>query len=124
VALQPRLAVDGLPGADEAEPGIAEHDAVVGVPSAQHRPRYFRGDAADRGAGPDPARRRIAHPGLGVALVDILDLHAADLVRQIVILGARDRMRKLVEAELLQSRKKARQLLAPESSEHHLGRTR
>jgi hypothetical protein len=33
-------------------------------------------------------------------------------------------MRKLVEAELLQSGKEARQLLPPEGAEHHLGRAR
>jgi hypothetical protein len=33
-------------------------------------------------------------------------------------------MRKLVEAELLQSGKEARQLLPPEGSKHHLGGAR
>jgi hypothetical protein len=41
-----------------------------------------------------------------------------------MILRARHRMRKLVETELLQTGKEARQLLPPKGAKHHLGRTR
>src|SRR5258708_14156735 len=80
------LAVDTLLGADEAEFGIAERNAVVGVPSAQHRARDFAGHAADRGTLPDPARRRIANPGLSVGLIHVFDRHAADPVPETMLL--------------------------------------
>src|SRR5262245_57832792 len=80
IALEPVLTVDALLGAHEAEPEIAERNAIVGVPAAQHRARYFAGHAADRGAPPDPARRRVADPGLAIVLVHVFDMHAADPV--------------------------------------------
>src|SRR3979411_1041016 len=96
------LAVDALLGADEAEFWIAERNAVVGVPSAQHRARHFAGHAADRGASPDPARRRIADPGLAIRLVHVFDRNAADPVGEIMILRRGDRRRQVAEAEFLQ----------------------
>src|SRR4051812_21804531 len=86
IAFEPILTVDALLGADEAEPGIAERDAIVGVPAAQHRAADLTRHAADRGALPDPARRRIADPGFAIALIHVLDMHAADPVGEIVIL--------------------------------------
>ena len=77
------------------------------MPSMQHRTRHFRRDAADRGARPNPAWRRIADPGLAVAFIDVFDLHAADLIGQIVILGTGDRDREASRPKFLQSRKEA-----------------
>ena len=120
IAFEPVLAVDALLGADEAELRVAERHAIVGVPAAQHRARHLAGNAADRGALPDPARRRIADPGLAVALVHVFDMDAADPVREIVILRGGDRRRQMVEAELLQARQEALLLLAAKHAEHEL----
>src|ERR1019366_4791652 len=103
VTLESRLTIDGLPGAYESQARIAEHDAVIGVPAAQHGAGYFGGDAADRGTRPDPSRRRISDPGLLVIFVDVFDLHAADLIGQIMILRACDGVRQIGEAELAES---------------------
>src|SRR5580700_3257616 len=78
IAFEPVLSVDSLLGADKTQSEIAERRAIIGVPAAQHRARHFAGNAADRGALPRPARWRIADPGLAVALVHVLDMHAAD----------------------------------------------
>ena len=37
------LTVDALLGADESQFQIVQRDAIVGVPTAQHRARYFAG---------------------------------------------------------------------------------
>ena len=121
VAFEAVLSVHRLLGTDEADIRIAEGDAIVGVPAAQHRARDFARHAADRGAAPDPARRRIAHPRLAIRLVHVFDRDAADPVRQIVILRGRDGGRQVVEAELLQSGKKAFLLLAAKHAKHELG---
>src|ERR1044072_467402 len=80
IALEPVLTIDALLGADKAEPEIGEGCAIVGVPAAQHRARDFAGHAADRGAPPDPARRRIADPGLAGGFVHVFVRYAADRV--------------------------------------------
>ena len=118
ITFEPVLTVDALLGADEAEVGIAQRNAVVGVPAAQHRARHFAGHTADRGAAPDPARRRIADPGLAVGLVHVFDRHAADPVREIMILRRRDRRRQMAEAEFFQAGQKALLLLAAKHPEH------
>src|SRR5258708_39747425 len=112
------LAVATLLGADEAEFGIAERKAVVGGPSAQHRARDFAGHAADRGTLPDPARRRIANPGLAIGLVHVFDRHAADPVREIMILRRRHRRPQVAQAEFFQSRQKALLLLTAKNPEY------
>src|SRR5260370_34106081 len=112
IAFEPVLAVDALLGADEAEVEMIERDAVIGVPAAQHRARDLARNAADRGTLPDPARWRIADPGLAVALNHVLDMHAADPVGKIMILRRSHRRRQMVDAELLQTRQEALLLLA------------
>ena len=121
IAFEPVLAVDGLLGADKTEFWIAERHAVVGVPAAQHRARDFAGHAADRGAAPDPARRRIADPRLAVGLVHVLDLHAADPVGEIVVLRRRHRRRQIAEAQLFKAGQEALLLLAAKHPEHEFG---
>src|SRR5882757_9116397 len=118
VTLETVLAVDALLGADKAEIGIAERDAVVGMPSAQHRARHFAGHAADRSSPPDPARRRVADPGLAVGLMHVFDRHAADPVREIMILRGSDRRRQPAEAELFEARQETLLLLTAEDPEH------
>src|SRR6266853_5683516 len=118
VTLKSVLAVDALLGADKAESGIAKRNAVVGMPSPQHRARHFAGHAADRGAAPDPARRRIADPGLAVGLVHVLDRYAADPVREIMILRRRHRRRQMAEAEFFQAGQETLLLLAAKHPEH------
>lgn len=122
IAFQTRLSVHRLPRTDEAQSWVTEDDAIVGVPSSQHCARNFRWNAADRGARPDPARRRISHPGLSVVFVDVLDLYAAKPVRQIVVLRTGDGVRKFVEPEFLQPWNETRQLLASEGPKHHFRR--
>src|SRR4051794_12159388 len=78
VAFEPILPINRLLGADETEFGVAERDAIIGVPAAQHRAGHLAGHAADRGAAPDPARRRIADPGLAVGLIHTFHGDAAD----------------------------------------------
>src|SRR3979411_1168480 len=112
------LAVDALLGADEAELWIAERNAVVSVPTPQHRTRHFAGHAADRGASPDPARRRIADPGLAIRLIHVFDANAADPVGEIMILRRCHRRRQMAEAEFLQTGQKALLLLAAKDPEH------
>ena len=73
IAFEPVLHVHRLLGADEAELQVLQRDAVVGVPAAQHRAADLHRNAADGGALPDPARRRIADPRLAVALVHVFD---------------------------------------------------
>src|SRR5882672_5647620 len=121
IALEAVLAVDALLGADETELEIVQRDTVVGVPAAQHRARDLAGYAADRGAPPDPARRRIADPGLAVALIHVLDMDAADPVGEIMILRGSDRRRQMAQAELLEARQEALLLLAAKHPEHELG---
>ncbi len=122
IALEAVLAVDALLGADEAEPEIAERDTVVGVPAAQHGARDFARHATDRSALPNPARRRIADPGLAVGLVHVFDMHAADPVGEIVISRGRDRRWQAIEAELLQAGQEALLLLAAKHPEDELRR--
>src|SRR5581483_6732771 len=122
VTFEPVLAVDALLGADEAKPEITERAAVVGVPAAQHRAADLAGHAADRRALPDPARRRIADPGLGVALIHVFDMHAADPVGEIVILRGGDRRRQACEPKLLEPGEEALLLLATEYAEDELRR--
>src|SRR6266436_9782046 len=112
------LTLDTLLGADEAEIGIAERNAVVGVPSAQHRTRHFTGQAADRRALPYPARRRIADPGLAIRLIHVLDRHPADPVREIMILRRRHCRRQVAQAELFEARQKALLLLTAKNPEY------
>ena len=119
IAFQARLSVHRLARTYEAQSWVTEDDAIVGVPSSQHCARNLRWNAADRGARPDPARWRISHPGLSVIFVDVLDLHAAKPVRQIVVLRTSDGVRELVEAEFPQPWNETRQLLASEGPEHH-----
>jgi short chain dehydrogenase len=52
------------------------------------------------------------------------DLNAPDLIGQVVILRAGHSVRKLAEAQLLQSGKKARELLPPKRPKHHLSGAR
>ena len=122
IAFQPRLPVHRLPGADEPEPGVAQHHAVIAVPAAQHRPRHLGWNAADRCTRPGPARRRIAHPGLAVVLIHILDLHAPHLIGQVMVLRAGHRMWQPIQPKLLQPRHEPRQLLAAKRAKHHLRR--
>src|SRR5215510_14844698 len=121
IAFEPVLAVDALLGADKAEPEIAEHCAIVGVPSAQHRARDFAGHAADRGTAPDPARRRVADPGLAIALMHVFDMHAADPVGEVVILRGCDGRRQTAEPELFEARQETLLLLAAEYAEDEFG---
>jgi hypothetical protein len=121
IAFQSVLAVNALLGADEAEIGITKTDAVVGVPAAQHRAGDFAGHAADRGAAPDPARRRIADPRLAVGLIDVLDRHPADPVRQIVILRGCNGRRQMVQTKLLKARQKTFLLLAAKYPKYEFG---
>src|SRR6185312_14967629 len=121
-AFQAVLAVDGLLGADEAESGVAQRNAIIGMPSAQHCARHFTGHAANRGAPPDPARRWITDPGLAVGLEHVLDMNAADPVGEIVILRRRHRRRQMAEPELFQTRQKAFLLLAAEYPENEFRR--
>src|SRR5262249_52543822 len=121
IAFEPVLAVDGLLGADESKLQVAESCAIIGVPAVQHGLRNLAGNAADRGALPGPARRRIADPGLAVALSHVLDMDAADPVRQIMILRGGDRRRQVIDAKLLQPRQKTLLLLATKYPEHELG---
>src|ERR1700730_4666069 len=118
IAFQSVLSVDALLGADEAELWVTQRNAVVGVPASQHRARHFAGHAADRGAPPAPARRRITDPGLAIGLVHVLDRHPADPVRQIVILRRGHRRRQLRKPELFETRQKALLLLAAKHPEH------
>src|SRR3954470_17189627 len=117
IAFEPVLAVNRLLGADKTELWIAERYAVVGVPAAQHRARDFTRNAADRGATPDPARRRIADPGLAVGLVHVLDRYAANPVGQIVVLRGGHGGRQAAQAELLKTRQEAFLLLAAKHPE-------
>src|SRR5271170_3756440 len=84
ITLEAVLAVDALLGADKAHVRMAQRDAVIGVPAPQHRARDLAGDAADRRTPPDPARRRIADPGLAVGLVHVFNMDAADPVGEIM----------------------------------------
>src|SRR5216683_6475819 len=118
VAFEPVLAVDTLLGADETEVGIAERNAVVGMPSPQHRARHFAGHAANRGAAPDPARRRIADPGLAIGLVHVFDADAADPVGEIMILRGGDRRRQVAEAEFFQTGQETLLLLTAKNPEY------
>ena len=101
--------------------------AVTGL--APDVPQFASFDTAFHATNPDVATH-YAIPEADAAIVVggkadfAFILFAADLVREIVILRARHRMRKLVETEFLQSGNKARQLLAPEGAEYHLGRAR
>src|SRR5262249_8067492 len=83
--------------------------------------RTFAGPAADRSPPPDPARRRIADPGLAVVLVHVFDMHAANPVGEIVILRGCNGRRKMVEAKLLQARQESLLLLAAEYAEDEFG---
>ena len=121
IALEPILAVDALLGADEAEIYVAQRHAIVGMPSPQHRARHFARHAADRGAAPDPARRRIADPGLAIGFVHVFDMNAADPVGEVMILRRRHRRRQMAEPEFLQPRQEAFLLLASKHSEYELG---
>src|SRR6185437_8345028 len=103
IAFETILTVDALLGANKAELEIAKRDAVIGVPAAQHGARDFPRHAADRGALPDPARHRIADPGLAVVFVHVFDMHAADPVGEIMILRGGDRRRQTFEAEFVES---------------------
>src|SRR5205814_10377681 len=116
-ALTAILAVDGLLGADKAELEITERDTVVAMPAAQHGARHLARNAGDRRAAPDPARRRIADPGLAVAFVHVLDRHAADPVRQVMVLRGGDRGRQISQAELLKARQKTLKLLTAKNPE-------
>src|ERR1700722_5021169 len=118
IAFETVLAVDALLGADEAEIWVAERNAVVGVPAPQHRGRYFARHATDRRALPDPARRRIANPGLAVGLIHVFDGHAADPVGEIMILRGSDRGRQASQAELFEAGQKALLLLAAKHPEY------
>src|SRR6266550_3872635 len=118
IAFKAVLPIDALLGADEAKPWIAECDAVVGVPATQHGARHFAGHTADRGAAPDPARRRITDPGLAVGFVNVFDRHAADPVRKVMILRGGDRRRQMAEAEFFQARQETLLLLAAKHPEH------
>ena len=117
IAFEARIAFDGLPGADETKPRVLERYAVVAVPAVQHRFVDLARHGADRGPLPDPARRRIAHPGLARALGDVLCLHPAQRVREIMILRTRHGIRQPVEPELLQTGKNLLQMLAAEMRE-------
>src|SRR5260370_8089104 len=81
ITFEPVLTVDALLGADEAEFWIAQRHAIIGVPSPQHRARNLAGHAADRRTAPHPARRRIADPGLPVALLHAFDMDPSHPVR-------------------------------------------
>lgn len=116
------LAVDRLGRAHEAEPRVAERDAVVRVPAAQHRPRHLRRHAADRRAGIDPARGHEAHPRLRVALAHEFDVDAADGIGQIVIGRAGHRVRHAGEAELVEARQELLVMLVAKHPEHPLRR--
>ncbi len=56
----------------------------------EHRSTHLGRDAAHGGAVEDPPRRHIAHPRLRVRLGDPHDVHAAERVREHVVLRARD----------------------------------
>ncbi len=117
ITLEPVLAVDALLGADEAEVWIAQRHAVIGVPAPQHRARDLARNAADRGALPDPARRRIADPGLAVGLVHVFDMDAADPVREIMILRRRHRRRQMIDTEFHETWEETFLLLAAKHPE-------
>ncbi len=121
VALQPRVALHCLTGADEAEAGVAQAYAVMGVPAAQHGAGDLAGHGAQGGAVPHPARRRVAHPGFAVALAHPFDVHAADRVGEVVVLGGGDGVRLGVQAELAQARQEQVEMLAAEDGEDEAG---
>ena len=122
VALETGLAVGGLLGADEAEPRIAEAHAIVGMPGPQHGARDLARHAADGRPLVDPARRHVAHPGLPVRLVHVLDAHAAQVIRQVVVLRARDGVGQPVEPELGEAGQELLEVLAAEGAKDQLGR--
>lgn len=94
----------------------------MGMPPAQHSGGDFAGNGADRRAAPDPARGRIADPGLAIGFAHVFDIHAADLVAEIVILCGGNCMRRIGETELLDAREKALMMLAPEHTKHEFCR--
>ena len=121
IALQSVLAVHALLCTDEAEARIIKRNTVVGVPAAQHGARNLAGHAADRRSAPDPARRRIADPGLAIRFKHVFDVNAADPVGQIVILRGRHRRRQVRKTELFKARQEAFLLLAAKYLEYELG---
>ena len=82
------------------------------------------GTRAHRDAVPDPARRQVAHPRLGVGLGDPLHLHAAQRVREVVVLGARHRVGQPAQPELLEPGQELLEVLAAERPPHDLRRPR
>ncbi|MNL07925.1 hypothetical protein D3C87_1286240 [compost metagenome] len=121
IALQPRLAVHGLLGADKAQPAGAQRYAVVRMPPAQHRARDFAGNGANGGPVPGPAGRRIPDPDFLRCGFDVFDPDAADGVRQVVIARGRHGGRQSLQAKLLEPGQEALQVLAAEDVEYELG---
>ena len=111
-----------MPVQTKPRPGIAERHAVVAVPAVQHRRRHRMRHGGDRRAAPDPARRRIAHPGLPVALAQVAGLHAAQRIGMIVIERAGRRVGLAGEPELLQAGQELLEMLAAEVAEDVLPR--
>src|SRR6185503_2878548 len=122
VPLEAGLAIHRLARADEAQPGIAEAHPVVTMPAVQHGGVDADGDGADGRARPDPPRWRIPHPCLPVRLAHVFRLHAAETIRQVVVLRARHRMRQAIEAQLGQAGQELLEMLAPEEPEYELRR--
>ena len=121
VALETGLAVGGLLGADEAEPRVAEAHAVVGMPGLQHGARDLARHTADGRPLVDPARGHVAHPGLPIRFVHVLDAHAAQVIRQVVVLRARDGVGQPVEPELGEAGQELLEVLAAEGAKDQLG---
>ena len=72
----------------ELDPSLFMYDpAYLSTAACRSEITYLDGDAV-----PDPARRQVAHPRLGVGLGDPLHLHAPERVREVVVLGARHRV--------------------------------
>ena len=118
------LAIGRLRGAHEAQPRVAEGDAVLRVPAAQERARHLARHAADAGARIDPARRHEVHPGLAVALAHEFDGDAADAVGEIVVGRAGDSVRHPPQPQLLEARQELLVMLMAEDAEHPFGRIR
>src|SRR5262249_51625140 len=107
-----------LARAYEPETRVAEARAGLGIPAPPVAVADAFPHAAERRAVVDPARMREAHPGLAVGLRDVLDLDAADPVREIVILRASDRVREPLEAELGEACEELVLVLAAKGAPH------
>ena len=122
VALETGLAIHRGLGADEAQVRVAQRDAIVGMPAAQHGPVDLGGDGAQRGAHPDPARWGVADPGLGVRLLKVFDADATELVRKIMVLRCGHGVGLVAQTQLLKTGQEPFQVLAAKQLKNELFR--